>query len=561
MKQVGVVILCMLIASACMGLFVHLIQPLIDDVLAPEKTSLQYILPLMIISLYLVKGICEYLQSYTMEWIGTNITQRMQIDLYNSLIHQDLSFFSRESASALTARFIFDIQRLRSSISSIVAGGVRDITMAVAMLANLFVKDWQLALMSLTIVPLVLFPIRRIGRNMRRYSRRIQQQTGDVAAILGEGFSANRLVKSYTMEPHEKSRAAAAIHLMRERLLKAAAVRAITSPLVEFIGMILFAAIIFYASDAVRNGTLTAGAFTSFITSLLLAYRPIKGLSNLNNHMQEALAASERAFSMIDQQPTIVDRVDAKPFAFKKGHIKFDNVVFSYGETKRALHGVTLDIQPGQTVAVVGPSGAGKSSLLNLLPRFFDVTEGSVKIDGQDVRDVTLESLRRHIALVSQEATLLNDSIFNNIRYGEPNATHEQVVEAAKNAGAHDFIMQQENGYDTLVGENGASLSGGQRQRIAIARALLKDAPILLLDEATSSLDTKTERDVQEAVQKLAKGRTSLMIAHRLSTIAHADVIYVMSEGQVAEYGSHDALLAKGGIYAELWRLQGGKAA
>lgn len=544
--------------ATCMGLFVHLIQPLIDDVLKPEPTPMQYLLPLMIVGLFFVKGISEYLQTYLMEWIGNNITTRLQLDLHHKLIDQDLAFFFRESASALTSRFIFDIQRLRQSISNIVAGGLRDVTMATAMMANLFSKDWQLALLSLCIVPLVLFPVRRIGRNMRRYSRRIQEQTGDVAAILSEGFSANRLVKAYTMEAHEKSRTEAAIFVMRDRLLKAASVRAMTSPLVEFIGMSLFAGIIFYATISVREGHLTAGEFTSFITSLLLVYRPIKGLSNLNNYLQEGLAASERAFSLIDLQPTIVDRPDAKPLVLKHGAIHFDNVHFAYPDGTRALHGVTLDIKPGQSVAVVGPSGAGKSSLLNLLPRFFDVSEGNVNIDGQDVRSVTLESLRRHIALVSQEATLLNDTIFNNIRYGAPDASHDDVIAAAKNAGAHSFIMAQESGYETMVGENGVALSGGQRQRIAIARALLKDAPILLLDEATSSLDTKTEREVQEAVNALAKGRTSLMIAHRLSTIAHADVIYVMNDGTVAEVGTHQDLLAKNGIYAELWKLQSG---
>lgn len=550
---------CMLLTAVCMGIFVHLIQPLIDKTLDPDNQSAIWILPVSIVGLFFVKAIAEYVKSYSMEWVSNNLMADMQRKLYANLLRQDTAFFLKETAAGLTARFTFDLQRMRQGLGNLITSSTRDFATIIAMVANLLHKDWRLALMSFTILPLVLFPIRRIGKHMRRYSRKMQEDSGVMASALNEGFASHKLIKAYTMEEREQERANSLIDRVRDMLVKAGSVRAITSPVVEFIGMCTFAAIIFYAAQQVRSGDLTAGAFTSFITALLLVYRPIKGIANLNNILQETVAAAERAFVLLDTTPTIVDAKNAKPLKVKKAEVSFDNINFAYPDGTMAIKDINLTIPAGKTVAVVGPSGSGKSTLLNLLPRFFDPTSGKVLIDGQDIKNVTMHSLRQHISLVSQETALLNDTIAANIGYGRPGAEQADIEAAAKNAGAHGFITEQEKGYDTLVGENGANLSGGQRQRIAIARALLHNAPILLLDEATSSLDTKTERDVQDAIDTLAKNRTTFIIAHRLSTIASADMIYVLDAGRIVENGNHADLLAQKGAYAELWRLQGGE--
>ena len=554
--RVGVAMVCMVLTSVCMGLFVHLIQPLIDDVLKPHANGMVYTLPLAIAGLFLIKGSAEFTQSYLLERTGLWITAQMQKDMHRRLIYQDLAYFLQNPPAALTSRFLFDMQRLRQSLSMLIAGGLRDVAMVIAMTANLFAKDWRMALASFILLPMVLLPVKKIGRKMRHYARRIQENSGDFSAVLSEGLVANRMIKTFTMEEREIARTNLAIDGLRRNMLKSATLYAMTSPLVEFIGMCFFAAVIFYAATQVQAGELTAGAFTSFLTSLLLVYRPIKGLSNLNNVVQDASTSAERAFALIDCKPLIVDAPDAKPFAIEKADIHFSKLVYNYPDGTPALKGIDLRIPAGRTVAVVGPSGAGKSTLLNLIPRFFDPTSGQMLINGTDVKTVKLHDLRQHVALVSQDVALLNDTVGNNIAFGREGATQDEIIAAAKDAAAHEFILALDNGYDTMVGENGQKLSGGQRQRIAIARALLNNAPILLLDEATSSLDTQSERLVQQALQKLMAGRTTLVVAHRLSTVVNADEIYVLQAGQIREHGTHAELLAQGGLYAELYNMQ-----
>jgi len=377
-----------------------------------------------------------------------------------------------------------------------------------------------------------------------------------MTTLLDETFQGARHVKAYTMEAQETARATVAIEKIFSLTRKAARVQAISRPLMESLGGIAMALAILYGGSQVIDGTMTTGELASFLAALLAAYKPMKNIANLNATLQQGLAAAQRVFNILDIEPQIADRDGAKPLARVRGEIKFDDVRFSYSTKATALNGIDLDIHAGKTVALVGPSGAGKSTILNLIPRFYDPQVGTVTIDGQDVRDVTLDSLRDAIALVSQEISLFDDTIRANIAYGKPDASVDEIIQAAIDADAHEFISALPDGYDTHVGGRGVKLSGGQRQRIAIARAMVKDAPILLLDEATSALDTETERQVQAALARLKQGRTTVVIAHRLSTIVDADTIFVMEDGRVVETGSHAELLAREGAYSRLYALQ-----
>ncbi|MEI9983331.1 MAG: ABC transporter ATP-binding protein [Aliidongia sp.] len=391
---------------------------------------------------------------------------------------------------------------------------------------------------------------------MRKVSLGFQEEMGRFHTLLSQVFQGARHVKAYGMEAHETARAVEVTERVYRLVERVSRIRSASSPLMESLGGMAIAAIILYGGYQVMNGARTAGDFFSFVAALLLAYAPFKSLAGLQVNLQEGLAAAERIFEVMDIEPAIQDRPGAKPLAVSTGTIRFDAVHFHYGEHAPALNGVDLVIPGGRKVALVGPSGAGKSTILNLIPRFYDVESGSVSIDGTDVRAATLASLRGAIGLVSQEISLFDDSVRANIAYGRPGATEAEIVAAANAAAAHDFILELPQGYDTLVGEHGVRLSGGQRQRLSIARAILKNAPILLLDEATSALDTESERLVQDALRRLAANRTSIVIAHRLSTIVDADLIYVIDQGRVAETGTHDELLARRGLYARLWDMQ-----
>jgi len=406
------------------------------------------------------------------------------------------------------------------------------------------------------VFPAAILPIARLGKRMRKVSANTQQQIGEFATLLEQTFQGVRHVKAYGMEPYECSRMEKLVETVFDLSFKAQKVSARSSPIMETLGGAAITTIIIYGGSRVIDGASDPGSFFSFITALLLAYEPVKRLANININLQAGLAASQRVFTVLDIEPEIRDADDAKTLQVKGGAIQFKDVSFSYNNETTALRNISLDIEAGQTIALVGPSGAGKSTILNLIPRFYDINAGAITIDGQDIRDVTLESLRSATALVSQEITLFDDTVRSNIAYGRFGASDAEIEEAARHAAAHDFILQLENGYDTIVGEHGVKLSGGQRQRIAIARAMLKNAPILLLDEATSALDTESERHIQGALTELMKGRTTLVIAHRLSTIVDADKICVIQNGHVTEQGRHEELLALGGAYANLYNLQ-----
>ncbi|HLJ65419.1 MAG TPA: ABC transporter ATP-binding protein, partial [Stellaceae bacterium] len=457
---------------------------------------------------------------------------------------------------SLISRFTNDASMLRSATTTVFASIGREAVTGAVLVVLMFYQDWVLALLALVVFPPVIRPLRRVGKRMRKVSVNTQIETGQFMTLLNQAFQGIRHVKANRMEAAESGRAKALIERIFALVERAARTRAVASPLMETLGGVAVALVIIYGGHQVISGTRSPGAFFSFVTALLLAYQPLKSLAGLNTTLQEGLAAAQRLFSVLDIKPAITDAPDARPLAVIGGEIRFEKVDFSYSIGAHALKGISLTVPAGRTVALVGASGAGKSTLLNLIPRFYDPNAGTIFIDGIDIRQVTLESLRRSMALVSQEVSLFDRSIEENILYGRADATHSEVIEAARAAAADSFIRALPEGYGTIVGELGVKLSGGQRQRIAIARAMLRNAPILLLDEATSALDSESERQIQTALKTLMRGRTTLVIAHRLSTVIDADIIYVLDEGRVVESGDHGELLRQGGIYARLYALQ-----
>jgi subfamily B ATP-binding cassette protein MsbA len=511
---------------------------------------------LVVLVVFAVKGVAAYGDAVVMNGVGQRIVADLQAALFSRLIHADLAFFNDTPTGALISHFTNDANLLRGAVSSTLTGIGKDALTLVFLVGVMFYQDWLLALLAFFAFPTALLPIVRLGRRMRRVSTSFQLELGRFTTLLDQVFQGARHVKAYGMESYETSRAHALVERIYRLAYKAGKVRAASSPIMETLGGIAIVAVIVYGGTEVISGTRTTGTFFSFITALLLAYEPVKRLANLNTNLQEGLAAAQRVFASLDVEPQIRDTTDAKPLAVTRGEVRFERVSFAYRPGSAALDAVSLTVPAGKTAALVGPSGAGKSTILNLIARFYDVGTGRVLIDGEDVRGTTLASLRGSLALVAQEVGLFDDTVRANIAYGRPEASDAEIVAAARGAAAHDFILALPEGYDTPVGELGVKLSGGQRQRLAIARAMLKDAPILLLDEATSALDSESERQVQVALKHLMRGRTVLVIAHRLSTVIDADIIYVLEAGRVVEQGSHAELLVRGGTYARLHALQ-----
>src|SRR6266850_4757822 len=553
---IALAFLCMGLAAGSTALRAWLMEPVLDHIFIAREASLLALLGGAALVLALVKGGADYGQTVLMNRVGQRVIADVQKASFARLIRADLAYFNATSSGLLISRLTNDVGLLRNAASNVLAGIGRDAVTVVFLVGLMFYQDWLLALIAFFAFPLAIRPIIGIGRRMRRVSANTQVEMGQLTTLLNQTFQGARQVKSCGMEAYEQGRAAGLFERIFRLVDRANRTRSRAAPMMEALGGVAIALVIFYGGHQVIIGARTPGAFFSFITALLLAYQPVKSLATLNASLQEGLAAAQRVFEILDIEPTIRDRPGAQPLQIAGGEVRFDAVRFGYQPGTVALDEISLTVPAGSTVALIGPSGAGKSTMLNLIPRFYDVDGGTIAIDGQEIGSVTLASLRGAIALVSQEVSLFDDTVRANIAYGRFGASEAEIEAAAQAAGASGFIDELPDGYDTLVGEHGVRLSGGQRQRIAIARAMLKDAPILLLDEATSALDSESERQVQTALRGLMRGRTTVVIAHRLSTVQGADLICVVDRGHIVETGRHEELLGAGGLYSRLHSMQ-----
>jgi subfamily B ATP-binding cassette protein MsbA len=525
-----------------------------DGIIAREMATVIWA-PILVMVVVIVRAIALWGQSVLSQSVALKVLRDMQQAMFSKLMDVDFARYAREEPGRLVSRFTNDINVVSEAL---VRGGqsiIRDTLTLIGAIASMLWLDWVLTLVVLGAFALAGRPLQLIAKRAMRQTHVAQEQIGTLSALLIETFGFARVVKTYALEDREKARARAAFETRRKNAMKLAYSRAGTVPLLEIVGGLALAGVLSIAGFRILNGLMTVGDLMGMIAAIGVAAPAARALGQTNTLVSEASAALQRVFGLIDEPVAILDKPGAKPLALKEGRVTFENVSFAYGDAP-ALSDVSFSVSPGETVAFVGPSGAGKSTIFNLLPRLYDATSGHVRIDGQDVRDVQVASVRAAISLVAQEAALFNDTIRANIALGRPGATHAEIEEAAKHAAAHDFIVDLPNGYDTIAGDRGSNLSGGERQRVALARAFLRDAPILLLDEATSALDAESEAKVQEALARLAKGRTVLVIAHRLATVRDADRILVLDGGRIVEFGAHGDLMARNGLYTRLSRLQ-----
>jgi len=553
----GLGVLCMLLASAASGLLPQLVNLELKQIFTRHLAS--WLLPLSLAALgaMILRAATTFLGRTMIDSLGEKTVAAAQRDMFNHLIRRDLAALNAVHSGQFVSNFLYDATLMRDALVQGVAGLFLELVSLFFYLAYLVISDWQLALLSLVALPGVAWAMERLGGSMRRAATRGMQETGDLSMVLSEAMDGRRIIKAYGLEAHSASRVQARLAARLKTLLKAVRLRAAAAPMTDIFAGVVFFLVLLVAGWQNLHGQLTLNTFGGFLTALLLAQQPVRNLSQLWPITSTGIAAANRIFNAIDAGPAIVDRPGAKKLKVAPGGgaVRFRDVSFSYeADASATLEHVDLDIPPGRKIALVGPSGAGKSTIFNLLLRFYDLESGSIAIDGQDICGVTMESLRAAIALVTQDAILFDESVAANIALGRPGASRADIETAARNAAAHEFILEMPEGYDTRVGEGGLKLSGGQRQRIAIARAMLRGAPILLLDEATSALDTESERQVQDALSRLMKGRTTIVVAHRLSTVLDADRIYVLERGRVAEHGVHAELIAKGGLYASLYQ-------
>ena len=547
--------LCMLVVGGLTSALAFLVKPVLDDIFMKKNAAMLKWIPIAVVAIYMLKGLCTYVQTILMNFIGQRVVADIRNRLYQVIQTQSMSFFTKNQTGILMSRITNDVNSMQGAVSEAVTSLLKDSFTLICLMFVIFYRDWQLALVAMVIFPVTIYPIATFGRKIRKLATRTQVTMGSLTTLLQETISGARIVKAFGREDYESSRFSRENENLLKLTLKSVTISAVSSPFMEFLGGVGIAAIIFYGGYQVIQGVSKQGTFFSFLAALILLYEPIKRLTNVNNTIQQGIAGAQRVFSIIDAVPEIRNKPEAIPLPAISKAIDIRNVTFRYEDTP-VLKQINLTVRAGEAVAFVGMSGGGKTTLVNLIPRFYDVSEGQILIDGRDIRDVTMESLRAQIGIVTQQTILFNDTVRNNIIYGDIEKTEADVIRAAKAANAHHFIVNLPEGYDTVIGEQGTKLSGGERQRISIARALLKDAPILVLDEATSSLDTEAEIEVQEALENLMKGRTTLVIAHRLSTIRNADRIVVLVNGEIVEEGTHEALLDKKGEYFRLYQMQ-----
>jgi subfamily B ATP-binding cassette protein MsbA len=545
------------VVAAMEGSIAWLVKPAMDDVFIRRDERMLKLIPLLFLAAYIAKGLARYGQSYLMASIGERVIARLRRDLYAHLQRMSLSFFTSRHTAELMSRVVTDVNRLARLSSTVLVMTIRQMVMVVALTTVMFVRDWRLAVIALVVFPFVGVAVRSIGRRLYRINKRSQQKVAELNVLLHEVFSGTKIVKAFGREAHEVERFDRVNRSLLSLALKDHRTDEITDPLMEILAAFGIMGALWYGGQQVIAGTMTPGDFFSFTAAVALLYGPVRQLSRIVNTVQQSSSSVERVFEILDLPPAIDDRPNAVVLDAFSESLVFDQVSFRHTDSDElTLRDISLTVARGEVIAFVGMSGAGKSTLMDLLPRFHDVSAGRITIDGHDLRDVTQASLRALIGIVTQETFLFSDSILYNIAYGRPGAPFEDIVRAARQAHAEEFIAGCPEGYQTLVGERGVRLSGGQRQRIAIARAFLKNPPILILDEATSDLDAESEFMIQQALAELMRGRTVLVIAHRLATVRNADRIVVVHEGRLAEVGRHDELLARDGLYRRLYALQ-----
>jgi subfamily B ATP-binding cassette protein MsbA len=550
-------ILCGVLLSGTTTVLAILVKPVLDEIFVQRDTTKLFFFPLVILLVYGVRGVLHYGHSYLMLSTGQRIIRDMRNSLFQHLQHLPLAYFHHHHTGVLMSRVLHDIKAMEGAVTSAVSDTIRQSFTMIGLICVAFHRDWKLATFAMLGLPLASILVIHLGRRLRRLSWRAQEKMGLLNALLEEVFSGIKIVKGFGREAHEEKRFRQRNTAYYRFVMRAIQTEELSSPIVECVCAVGIAGVVFYGGQQVISGATTPGTFFSFLTAVIMLYEPIRKLGRVNSVIQRAMAAAERVFSVLDTPAENLTEAGKPVLPTIKQHLTFTNVSMRYRpNTPLVLHGINLTVNAGEVVALVGFSGAGKTSLVHLIPRFYEPTNGHIRIDGVDIREVSLASLRGQIGIVSQDIVLFDDTIRQNIRYGNLDATDAQIIEAARAAYAHDFIMHMPHGYEAVIGERGVRLSGGEKQRLAIARALLRNPAILILDEATSSLDSAAEQIVQYALENLMKDRTTFVIAHRLSTVRHADKIVVLHEGTIAEIGRHRELLARGGLYSRLYKMQ-----
>jgi ATP-binding cassette, subfamily B, bacterial MsbA len=551
-----VAMLAMICVAGFTGAQAYLVKDLLDKIFMEKNIFFLKMLPLVVVIIFFFKGVAYYIYTFLLEQVGQSVIRDFRLNIFNHIHKQSLSFFNKMPTGTLMSRIISDVTLLQQAVSNALVGSVRDFFQVIILLGVVFFMNWRLAMISFIILPIAAYPIVKFGRLFRKLSTSTQEEVANVSNILHETITGNRIVKAFSKEEYEGNRFFQQVSKLFLLTMKDAKYRCMQHPLMEFIGGGAIALIIWFGGNEVIKGSATPGTFFAFLTALIAAYEPVKGVTRINSTIQQGLAAATRVFAILDIEPEIQDKKGAIPLPPFTSTIEFSNLTFRYNDEAAVLSNINISVPAGEALAIVGPSGGGKTTFTNLIPRFLDLKEGSITIDGTDIRDVTIASLRGQIAMVTQQTILFNDTVRSNIAYGDQEASEQRIRDAAQAAYALEFIETLPHGFDTVIGEGGARLSGGERQRLSIARAILKNAPILILDEATSALDTESEREVQNALENLMKNRTTFVIAHRLSTIKNASRIIVMKDGAIVEQGTHDTLIAQKGEYELLYNMQ-----
>ncbi|SDP42496.1 lipid A export permease/ATP-binding protein MsbA [Selenomonas ruminantium] len=556
LKRLGLAIVCIVVAAACNLYLPWIIKDMVDQVLADKDMTMLYLICVSIVVVFLIRGVFYYGQSYLVSYIGQKVVIDVREVMFRKFQRMPMAYFDKHQTGETMSYITNDVGAIQSALVDQLIEMVTEGSILIGSIAMMLYLDWKLSLLTLVVIPLVGQAMKIFGRKLKRNGTVIQERAADITSLLQESISSIRVVKSFVREEYEIKRFINQNILNFQAAMKNVQLTSLLTPTVEFLAAVSVTFIVGFGGYEVVNGDMTAGALVAFLTYAVNLANPVKRLARVYGSLQKAMAAVDRVFAVIDLPETISDKEGAQPLPKIEGHVEVKDVTFGYKKGINALENVSLEVKPGQMIAFVGPSGAGKSTIANLIPRFYEINDGSISIDGHDIRDVTVASLREQIGIVPQETMLFSTTVMENIRYGRLDATDEEVIEAAKAANADIFIRELPQGYDTPIGERGLNLSGGQRQRMSIARAILKNPRILILDEATSALDTESEKIVQAALDSLMVGRTSFVIAHRLSTIFNADQIYVIDGGKIKEHGTHEELLAKDGLYSHLYNIQ-----